>query len=81
VIRRAILVAAIVGMVAFGMLFAASWAFPTVLEQWARKAIAQEVQQGVETQLDTLSNSALGSAASRVINKNECRKDAEKREC
>ena len=80
-IRRAILVAAIVGMVAFGMLFAASWAFPTVLEQWARKAIAQEVQQGVETQLDTLSNSALGSAASRVINKNECRKDAEKREC
>lgn len=70
-LRRAILVAAVLGLVVFTLLFAASLRYPTVLEQWARQAIAQEVQQRVETQLDGLSNSALGSAASGVIEANK----------
>ena len=57
IIRRSLLGIGLTGVVLFGWLLVFSWLSPTVLEQWARKAIANEVQQRVETHLDSLSNS------------------------
>ena len=75
-VRRPILIMAIAGAAVFSMLFAMSWLYPTVVEQWARKAITHEVQQRVDTHLDGLSNSALGNAAGRLMQRNEAEKAA-----
>ena len=57
IIRRSLLGIGLTGVVLFDWLLVFSWLSPTVLEQWARKAIANEVQQRVESHLDSLSNS------------------------
>jgi hypothetical protein len=71
IVRRSVLGIGLAGVLLFGWLLVFSWLYPTVLEQWARKAIAHEVQQRVETHLDSLSNSALGEAAGRILKRNE----------
>lgn len=74
--RRAVLMVGVAGALLCSVLFAVSWLYPTVLETWARKAIASEVQQRVETHLDGLSDSALGRVAGKMIEKNNREKAA-----
>lgn len=73
-IRRTVLAIGATGAVLFALLFATSWLFPTVLETWARKAIAHKVQQRVETHLEGLHDSAIGKVAARMIEKNNQQK-------
>ena len=75
-IRRAVFTIGAMGAMLFTLLFASTWLFPTVLESWAREAIAHEVQQGVDTHLDGLHNSAIGKMAGRMIDKNNREKTA-----
>lgn len=75
-VRRVVLMLGVAGALMCGVLFAVSWFYPTVLETWARKAIAEEVQQRVETHLDGLNNSAIGRAAGGLIDKNNREKAA-----
>lgn len=69
-LRRVVLATGVTGAVLFSLLLAVSWLHPILLETWARNAIAQEVQQRVETKLDALNNSAIGGAAGRMMENN-----------
>lgn len=69
-LREWILFLGLVGAAWFALLLTVSYLQPILLETWARKAIADEVEQSVGEQLGRLDNSSLTRAAERLAGRN-----------
>jgi hypothetical protein len=69
--RLLILVVGILGAVLFWGLFVVSIASPTTIESMAREGIRFEIQRRIQGEISSLSNSAIASAAMKLLGKNE----------
>lgn len=67
---RAVLIVAVLGSLAFGALFALSYASPITLESWARLAIQSEIERRLTSEIQALSQSSLVRAAERAVGAN-----------
>lgn len=67
---RAVLIVAVLGSLAFGALFALSYASPITLESWARRAIQGEIERRLTSETQALSRSSLVRAAERAVGAN-----------
>lgn len=69
-LRQTLLAIGLAGAALFAFLLALSYLNPILIEQWARNAIAQEVQQRVTSRLENVASPTLVRAAESLIGKN-----------